>query len=52
MKRKNMIEKFIEFHSKPLTEQKEELDKYFESWKGNNEQTDDVLVIGLRFKIS
>lgn len=31
-----------------MDEQKEELRKYFLDWKGSNEQTDDVLVIGIR----
>jgi serine phosphatase RsbU (regulator of sigma subunit) len=33
---------------KTMMEQKELLEKYFDSWKGNMEQTDDVLVIGIR----
>ena len=33
---------------KPVTEQKEILEKTFEEWKGNGEQTDDVTVIGIR----
>jgi hypothetical protein len=32
----------------PMDQQKNQLDKAFESWMGNNEQIDDVLVIGLR----
>jgi hypothetical protein len=35
-----------------MSEQREVLNNYFEEWKGNNEQTDDVLVIGLRIKKS
>lgn len=31
-----------------MEKQKELLEKEFESWKGNNEQTDDVCVIGIR----
>ena len=31
-----------------MNDQKEELRKYFLAWKGSNEQTDDVLVIGIR----
>jgi serine phosphatase RsbU (regulator of sigma subunit) len=32
-----------------LSVQKEELLKEFLNWKGNNEQVDDILVIGLKF---
>ena len=32
-----------------MNEQKEELQKNFSEWKGNNRQIDDVLVIGVRF---
>ncbi len=32
----------------PMTEQKEEIDRIFEQWKGNLEQMDDVVLIGLR----
>jgi serine phosphatase RsbU (regulator of sigma subunit) len=35
-------------HTYPLKKQKEKLEKYFIKWKGNNDQTDDVLVIGFR----
>ncbi len=33
---------------KPMDEQKDILSKQFESWKGNLEQVDDVLLIGIR----
>ncbi len=32
----------------PLTNQKEILNDTFENWRGDNEQVDDVLIIGLR----
>lgn len=35
--------------SKPINEQKTELDHFFAKWKGNVEQIDDVLVIGIVF---
>jgi serine phosphatase RsbU (regulator of sigma subunit) len=44
---KNFQDLLKEHHLEPLEEQKESLDKYFESWKGNFEQVDDVLVIGI-----
>ncbi|MCK4664097.1 MAG: SpoIIE family protein phosphatase [Bacteroidales bacterium] len=37
----------IEMQGKPMCEQKEILDKTFEDWKNDNEQIDDVLVIGV-----
>ncbi len=33
----------------PLSKQNEILKNFFENWKGNNEQTDDVLIIGIQF---
>lgn len=33
----------------PIDEQKQQLDRFFSQWKGNVEQIDDVLVIGIRF---
>jgi hypothetical protein len=35
-------------HEKSLEEQKQELDRTFEEWKGDQEQIDDVVVIGMR----
>ena len=32
-----------------MTKQKEKLDHVFENWKGNSEQIDDVLIIGIKF---
>jgi hypothetical protein len=31
-----------------MAEQKEVLGKTIEDWKGNNEQVDDILIIGIR----
>jgi serine phosphatase RsbU (regulator of sigma subunit) len=31
-----------------VSEQKQEIDKIFSAWKGNDEQTDDVCIIGIR----
>jgi serine phosphatase RsbU (regulator of sigma subunit) len=41
-------EKLVTISSKPMTEQKEILDKLFEEWKNDLEQVDDVLLIGIR----
>ena len=38
----------LSISSRPLTEQKQMLTDEFEKWKGKNEQTDDVLVIGFK----
>ncbi|MEZ5069961.1 MAG: SpoIIE family protein phosphatase [Bacteroidales bacterium] len=40
---------FLKHHKKPMGEQRQILDKTFERWKGNLEQIDDVVVVGLRF---
>jgi serine phosphatase RsbU (regulator of sigma subunit) len=38
----------VDLAGKPLAEQQRALEETFESWKGSLEQTDDVLVIGVR----
>ncbi len=38
----------LENANKPMKEQKEILEKIFTEWKGNNEQVDDVTVVGLK----
>ncbi len=35
-------------HTQSVTQQKEVLDNALSTWQGNNEQTDDILVIGIR----
>jgi serine phosphatase RsbU (regulator of sigma subunit) len=44
--------KFTDFlqviHNDPLEEQKKVLEEKLDDWKGNVEQTDDILVMGLR----
>lgn len=47
-KYKQLQEKLVEISDKPLTEQKKILEETFDNWKGNNEQTDDVLIIGIK----
>lgn len=44
----NLKSVILEIHQKPLKEQKKILEKRFYDWKGNNPQTDDVLVMGLK----
>jgi serine phosphatase RsbU (regulator of sigma subunit) len=38
----------LEIHAYPMAQQKEKLTEAFENWKGNTEQLDDVLVMGVR----
>ncbi|NNM95240.1 MAG: SpoIIE family protein phosphatase, partial [Bacteroidia bacterium] len=47
-KYKQLQEKLLAISHRPLAEQKAELEKEFENWKGALEQTDDVCVIGIR----
>jgi len=47
-KYKQLQEKLLAISHQPLAEQKNILDKTFESWKGGLEQVDDVLVIGIK----
>jgi len=41
-------ELLISISGKPVKDQKKILESKFLEWKGSNEQTDDVLVIGLK----
>lgn len=41
-------EKLIAMQTLSMREQEQELKKHFHTWKGNHEQVDDVLVIGIR----
>jgi serine phosphatase RsbU (regulator of sigma subunit) len=47
-KYKQLEEKLLEVHKLPMEEQKSKLADIFENWKGNMEQVDDVLIIGIR----
>ena len=46
--RKNFTELLMKIHQKPMTEQKEILEQTVESWRGNLEQVDDILVLGFQ----
>lgn len=50
--KKFMVRKFhnllVEISHLPVNEQERRLDEVFEAWKGDHEQVDDVLVIGIR----
>ena len=47
-KYKQLQDKLRVISTKPMTEQKPILFDEFESWKGRNEQVDDVLIIGIK----
>ena len=46
--KKNLKEQLLSIHKKPMQEQKEHLNAFFEAWKGDTEQVDDVCVVGVR----
>jgi serine phosphatase RsbU (regulator of sigma subunit) len=48
LKTKNVQKKISLIVQKSLTEQKKELEEFFEEWKGNNEQIDDVTFIAIK----
>jgi serine phosphatase RsbU (regulator of sigma subunit) len=48
-KYKQFKELLLEVHQKPLQEQKEILVSVLQEWRGEQEQVDDILVMGVRF---
>ena len=46
--KKKFKEELLKIHQQPMAEQKEYLNQFFENWKENAEQVDDVCVIGVR----
>lgn len=46
---KRLKQCLVEIQKNSITEQKQLLHEKFNSWKGENEQTDDMLIIGLKF---
>jgi ligand-binding sensor domain-containing protein/serine phosphatase RsbU (regulator of sigma subunit) len=46
--KKNLKEQLLSIHTLPMAEQKEYLNAFFEDWKGDTEQVDDVCVVGVR----
>lgn len=47
LKKKQFYEKLLAIQSKSINLQKSDIFNWFESWKENNEQTDDILIIGI-----
>jgi serine phosphatase RsbU (regulator of sigma subunit) len=39
----------VEHHDKPIQEVRQAIDDAFETWRGNLKQTDDILLIGIKF---
>jgi len=46
--RKRIMELFIEIHKLPMSEQKDIINKTFTDWKGDQDQIDDITIVGLR----
>ena len=46
--KKRFKETLLKIYELPMQRQREELNRVFEEWKGENEQLDDVLVIGIK----
>lgn len=46
---KRMRDVFNQLHHLPMTAQKKQLGEELQDWQGNHEQTDDILVMGVRF---
>lgn len=45
---RRLLDLFTQNISLPLSEQREIVDTEFIDWKGENEQTDDITIVGLR----
>ena len=41
-------DELLAIQDKPMAEQKDIIENTFDSWKGNQDQVDDILVIGVR----
>jgi serine phosphatase RsbU (regulator of sigma subunit) len=48
-KYKPMKQLLVEIHELPMKEQRTKLDENIEGWRGDLEQVDDILVIGVRY---
>lgn len=45
---RTLKEQLLKLHQKPMDKQKTELERIFNKWKGETEQLDDVLLIGIK----
>ncbi|MCW3084673.1 MAG: protein serine/threonine phosphatase [Bacteroidetes bacterium] len=45
---KQLKQKLIDIHELPMTQQEAHLEKAFNDWKGNLEQVDDVMLLGIK----
>jgi serine phosphatase RsbU (regulator of sigma subunit) len=45
----NMKKLFVEISAEPMSKQQEILEERFYKWKGDLEQLDDIIIIGIRF---
>ena len=50
-KSKNLKNLLLDIHSLPMDNQKLILNKTFEDWKGNLEQVDDIVIVGLKLSL-
>ena len=48
-KSKSLKKLILSIQDKSMSEQREEMDSFFERWMGELEQLDDVCVIGVKF---
>ena len=48
LKYKPFQDLLFNMHTEPMDKQKRKLDKFFDEWRGDLEQIDDVLIIGMR----
>lgn len=46
--KRNLKELLLSIHTRPMQEQKDYLDQFFENWKEDTEQVDDVCIIGIK----
>ena len=47
-KTKNFKQFLLDIHQKPMAEQREILDKRIDEWRGDWEQIDDIIILGIR----
>lgn len=46
--KRNFKKLLLKIYDKPMSEQKEILDDVLKKWKGKTDQTDDIIVMGVR----